>query len=737
MAFSPRISRITSKDFRAIRANRTNVKELTWPLERLDQAVAVLAEQTRLRGNPGELKLAPPGPNGVDDEALTRWFSMAADHLGIDVETITWTYVDIDDLVRGVVPALIRISGGDEPPAFLALVRSGRRYITVLAPDLSKRRLAAASLTQQLRANAEAPFARMTNRMLESINIPTGRWDRVRSTMIGEQMSGTQLTGCWRLRPAPGASIWQHFRHAGLLPPLLLLLPAQAAQQLLALLGWWVIGRGALQGHFEWVWILVWALLLYSAIPFQLFVFWIQSRIGLDAGGLFKTRLLYGTLQLEPEEIRHEGIGQFLGRIMESEAFETLVLSGGFQAFISVISLASAFVVLALGPGGWVLAAVYLLWVCLTVWWMWRYVRSNRAWVDAYRVMTNDLVERMVGHRTRIAQEDRAHWHDGEDQFLASYLGISQQLDSIGVQLSAFTHRGWQIVGLAGLGLAFVTAPFDTAQLALGIGGVVLASQALGGLAAGVSSVAGILVVWEQVEPLFSAAGRTPTAAALSTDSMQTAADEATTDLDEDQPLIVARDLLFRYPRQRRPVLEGCNVTIHAGERILLEGPSGGGKSTLAALLAGLRRPESGLLLLNGLDQATLGMAAWRKRLAAAPQFHENHVLTETFAFNLLMGRRWPATAEDLEAAEALCHELGLGGLLERMPAGLQQMVGESGWQLSHGERSRLFIARALLQDADLIVLDESFAALDPENLQQAVRCVLNRARTVLVIAHP
>jgi ATP-binding cassette subfamily B protein len=71
------------------------------------------------------------------------------------------------------------------------------------------------------------------------------------------------------------------------------------------------------------------------------------------------------------------------------------------------------------------------------------------------------------------------------------------------------------------------------------------------------------------------------------------------------------------------------------------------------------------------------------------------------------------------------------------MPAGLQQMVGESGWQLSHGERSRLFIARALLQEAELIVLDESFAALDPDNLQQAVRCVFNRAKTVLVIAHP
>ena len=63
-------------------------------------------------------------------------------------------------------------------------------------------------------------------------------------------------------------------------------------------------------------------------------------------------------------------------------------------------------------------------------------------------------------------------------------------------------------------------------------------------------------------------------------------------------------------------------------------------------------------------------------------------------------------------------------------------MVGESGWQLSHGERSRLYIARALLQRADVIVLDESFAALDPENLRRCLTCVLNRAPTLLVIAH-
>lgn len=100
------------------------------------------------------------------------------------------------------------------------------------------------------------------------------------------------------------------------------------------------------------------------------------------------------------------------------------------------------------------------------------------------------------------------------------------------------------------------------------------------------------------------------------------------------------------------------------------------------------------------------------------------------------MGRAWPASPE-LAATETVCRELGLGDLLERMPGGLMQMVGETGWQLSDGEHSRVYLARALLQDVDLVVLDDSFAALDPANRQRALRCVHARARAVLVIAHP
>jgi ABC-type multidrug transport system fused ATPase/permease subunit len=142
-------------------------------------------------------------------------------------------------------------------------------------------------------------------------------------------------------------------------------------------------------------------------------------------------------------------------------------------------------------------------------------------------------------------------------------------------------------------------------------------------------------------------------------------------------------------------------------------------------------------VLFDGLDRETLGAERWRRRIVIAPQFHENHVLMGTFAFNALLGRGWPPRPSDLEAAEQTCRALGLGDLLDRMPAGMQQVVGETGWQLSQGEKSRLYLARALLQGADVVILDESFGALDPATLRQCLAFVLETAPTLLVIAHP
>jgi ATP-binding cassette subfamily B protein len=377
--------------------------------------------------------------------------------------------------------------------------------------------------------------------------------------------------------------------------------------------------------------------------------------------------------------------------------------------------------------------------------------------------MTNDLVERMVGYRTRLAQEDPRRWHLDEDRDLVHYLELSERLDRTGIGLAALPGS-WLAAGLAAIAYSFVAGPASISRVAISLGGVLLAYQALHTVMSGIQSVVQMTMSWGQVKPLFQAAARPGDGQAL-IPPLPSASGRRVGAYPEwslpqakpegrrgegvppspspgrgaggEGPLLLARDLNFRYREHGRLALQGCSLQVYPGDRLLLEGPSGGGKTTLAAVLSGLRVAESGLLLLWGYDRLGLGSEAWRRRVVVAPQFHENHVFTETFGFNLLMGRRWPPTPEDVQEAQTLCHELGLDDLLQRMPSGWQQMVGESGWQLSHGERSRVFIARALLQKADVMIMDESFGALDPENLHRALRCALKRAPTLLVIAHP
>src|SRR5207253_403904 len=93
---------------------------------------------------------------------------------------------------------------------------------------------------------------------------------------------------------------------------------------------------------------------------------------------------------------------------------------------------------------------------------------------------------------------------------------------------------------------------------------------------------------------------------------------------DDPAPLVEVVDATFRYREGRPAILNRATFALHRGERILLEGPSGGGKTTLALVLAGLRRVDSGLVLVQGLDQYSVTEERWRRVVSVAPQFHEN-----------------------------------------------------------------------------------------------------------------
>ncbi len=700
-----------------------------WPASRLGEAIEILVQKAGFTFTPGEVPVPPDNLDQADDETIDEWVGFVSERLSVEAEPVESTYPEIGQMIRGAGPAVLRVPC---PGAwFLILLKGGPRNVCLIAPDISVHRVRPEAVRDALTHELEEPLSEYVDRVLDSAGVAEDRRPHAKKAILHEQLCTARIRGCWILCLAPDAPVLALFRHARLFRYLGATVCIYIISQLFTFLNWWVVGKGVFQGFFERAWLLAWALLLFTTVPFSLLNMWVQSLMSIGAGTVFKQRLLYGAMQLDPEETRHQGAGQFLGRIMESEGLNAMVLGGGFAALFAIIQLFMAIGVLSMGTGGWLNTLPLLGWMLAAFLICWKYYGYTRRWTENYREMTNDLVERMVGHRTRLAQENHEHWHADEDQYTDRYFKLSQQMDRLGIYLSAFISRGWLIAGLGGVAYAFVSAPESPVKMAISLGGIMLASQALNSFVQGFMSIVGVKMAWEQAGPIFKAAARPRESASLLSSDFSRGVGH------EGQPVLLAKDIVFRYRDHGRYVLRDCSLKIHQGDRMLLEGPSGGGKSTLAAILAGLRVPESGLLLLQGFDRQTIGPDEWRKRVVAAPQFHENHVFTETFSFNLLMGRRWPPLPQDFEEAEIICRELGLGELLDRMPAGFQQMVGESGWQLSHGERSRLYIARALLQQADVMILDESFAALDPENLYRALRCVLKRAPSLVVIAHP
>ena len=708
-----------------------DLQALAWSATELGQAIEALARKGGLSPRSAQIPVVPR-TMGDEQGVSGEWIKGASQWFGIEAEAISASYDSLGELLCRAGPALLELPASGRA-RFFALLGSKRAMASLLGPDLKVAQVPIDVLRAAIVDSLETPLEGEVLRLMEDLDIPERRRWRARSAILRERLRSESVGHFWLLRTPPGARFWSQMRQARLPGRLLALVASNFAEYGLWILSWWLVGQGALEGRFDQGWLLAWALLLLTIVPFRLLTSWLQGAISIGAASLLKRRLLYGALHLAPEEVRHQGAGQFLGQVIESEAVESLALSGGFLALTAVIELLAAMFVLSWGAGATPLRLLLVGWILLTALLGYRYFTSREVWTGHRLKMTHDLIERMVGHRTRMAQETSDTWHEGEDEALERYLEISQNLDRSTVRLIALIPRGWLVLGLLGLTPAFVSGQNSPLLLAIALGGILLGYRALDGLARGLLNLVDAAVSWKQVSGLFNAAAR-PQSVGLPAFAVP---QEGCTLSTNGNKLIEGHDLVFRYQDRGEPVLRQCSLSVSSGDHILLEGCSGGGKSTLASLLVGMRTPQSGLLLLEGLDWQTLGLEGWRRRVVSAPQFHENHVLTETFAFNLLMGRRWPPSHQDLCEAQEICEELGLGDLLTRMPAGLMQMVGETGWQLSHGERSRLYVARALLQRARMIILDESFAALDPETLRRALNCVLKRASTLMVIAHP
>ncbi|MBK9261225.1 MAG: ATP-binding cassette domain-containing protein [Polyangiaceae bacterium] len=712
---------------------------LAWPAHRLGEALEALASRSGLRSRGGKASngvltsvLPPPvGAEHWDIEAAGHWVMRAADFLGFEAEPVELPYRDAHAAVARLGPALLMLRNASGP-AFLAVLPGRGRKTLVLAPDHTVTRVDAGLIADRLCGPLEEPLAASIDRVLDRAQIAPRKRHRARRSLFLGRLGSVVLPGIWFLRLPPTAPLLAQAKHLRVGFRILAFVAAQLAGSMAMVLAWLTFGQSTLDDQAEFDRLLGAALLLLTSIPLKVLASWTFGRLAIDLGAFVKRRLLSGALALDVDDTRKEGAGVLLSRVLESEMVEVLGLRSGLLLFTSFFELVLAVWVFRAGVSSHLELLLLGGWLFVTIIGWARYHAKRREWTHVQLGMTHDLIERMVGHRTRLAQERSERWHDGEDEGLERYFEASRRVDQQQVALTALSPRMYMIAGLLAMAPGFVSGNGTTLTIALSLVGVLVARGALTSLTAGLSSLSGAMIAWRTTGQLMRAARlageapRTPPVPPAQNDARR-----------EGYVVLDARELTFRHRDRAEAVLRGVNLRIGAGERILLEGPSGSGKSTLGAIVAGLRVPSSGLLLLDGFDRHSLGLEEWHRRVAAAPQFHENHILTGTLALNVLMGRRWPPRQKDVEEAVKLCHELGLGELLARMPAGFEQMVGETGWQLSHGEKSRIYIARALLQDASVIVLDESFAALDPETMTRVMQCVLSRAPAMLVIAHP
>ena len=181
-----------------------------------------------------------------------------------------------------------------------------------------------------------------------------------------------------------------------------------------------------------------------------------------------------------------------------------------------------------------------------------------------------------------------------------------------------------------------------------------------------------------------------------------------------------------------KPVLKDVSFTARQGTVTALVGPSGGGKSTIASLVAGFYDVDGGTIRMGGADLAAVDPMALLKEVSVV--FQNVVLFNNTIMENIRIGRKNATDEEVIAAAKAArCHTL-----IEKLPDGYQTVIGENGSTLSGGECQRLSIARALLKDAPVILLDEATASLDVDNeteIQEAISGLI-QGKTVLVIAH-
>nr|MDQ3040303.1 ATP-binding cassette domain-containing protein [Pseudomonadota bacterium] len=306
----------------------------------------------------------------------------------------------------------------------------------------------------------------------------------------------------------------------------------------------------------------------------------------------------------------------------------------------------------------------------------------------------------------------------------------AQTLRNVVLSLKIEVTRGTlsmfvQVLGAIGMAVMLVAAGAEAAQGRLTAGGFTKLMTAMVNL---VPSLRQLTNVQSMLQRGISSAQRL-----FSVLDSPSERDEGTRPLQRARGLIEFRDVASRYEGQATPALDGISFVARPGTVTAIVGRSGSGKSTLIKLLPRFYEPERGEVFLDGHPLSEYVLADLRRQIALVGQ--QVMLFDGSVADNIAYGESQGAPPANIEAA---VRDANAAEFVSRMPAGIHEAIGAKGGKLSGGQRQRLAIARAMLKDAPILILDEATAALDnaSERLVQDALAHLIPDRTTLVIAH-